>query len=104
SPAHGTFRDAGEHPPGTIGVVEVSGQQDRGVVHSRGDLRFIQFWETQWANRATLPARPFSRYQPEREADCVEFQSALLELLRRIPLTCEAERWVTDHWLYFYEC
>jgi hypothetical protein len=46
----------------------------------------------------------FPRYQLEREADCVEFQSALLELLRRIPLTCEAERWVTDHWLYFYEC
>jgi hypothetical protein len=53
--------------------------------------------------RRCLPVH-FPRYQLEREADCVEFQSALLELLRRIPLTCEAERWVTDHWLYFYEC
>src|SRR6266704_4690681 len=53
--------------------------------------------------RRCLPVH-FPRYQLEREADCVEFQTALLELLRRIPLTCEAERWVTDHWLYFYEC
>jgi hypothetical protein len=53
--------------------------------------------------RRCLPVH-FPRYQLEREADCVEFQSALLELLRRIPLTCDAERWVTDHWLYFYEC
>src|SRR5260221_3172592 len=42
--------------------------------------------------------------QLEREEDCVAFQAALLELLRRVPLTCPAERWVTDHWLYFYEC
>jgi len=40
----------------------------------------------------------------EREEDCIEFQSTLLELLRRVPLECPAERWVTDHWLYFYEC
>jgi len=53
--------------------------------------------------RRCLPVH-FPRYQLEREADCVEFQSALLELVRRIPLTCDAERWVTDHWLYFYEC
>ncbi len=53
--------------------------------------------------RRCLPIH-FPRYQLEREADCVAFQTALLELLRRIPLTCEAERWVTDHWLYFYEC
>jgi len=53
--------------------------------------------------RRCLPVH-FPRYQLEREADCVEFQTALLELLRRVPLTCEAERWVTDHWLYFYEC
>ncbi|HVB25114.1 MAG TPA: AAA family ATPase [Ktedonobacteraceae bacterium] len=53
--------------------------------------------------RRCLPVH-FPRYQLEREVDCVEFQSALLELLRRMPLTCEAERWVTDHWLYFYEC
>jgi hypothetical protein len=53
--------------------------------------------------RRCLPVH-FPRYQLEREADFVEFQTALLELLRRIPLTCEAERWVTDHWLYFYEC
>jgi hypothetical protein len=53
--------------------------------------------------RRCLPIH-FPRYQLEREADCIEFQTALLELLRRVPLTCEAERWVTDHWLYFYEC
>jgi hypothetical protein len=53
--------------------------------------------------RRCLPVH-FPRYQLEREADCVEFQSALLELLRRIPLTCDTERWVTNHWLYFYEC
>jgi AAA domain len=53
--------------------------------------------------RRCLPVH-FPRYQLEREADCLEFQTALLELLRRIPLECSAERWVTDHWLYFYEC
>jgi hypothetical protein len=53
--------------------------------------------------RRCLPVH-FPRYQLEREADCVAFQSALLELLRRVPLECPAERWVTDHWLYFYEC
>ncbi len=53
--------------------------------------------------RRCLPVH-FPRYQLEREEDCVAFQTALLELLRRVPLTCEAERWVTDHWLYFYEC
>ncbi len=53
--------------------------------------------------RRCLPVH-FPRYQLEREADCIEFQTALLELLRRMPLTCDAERWVTDHWLYFYEC
>ena len=53
--------------------------------------------------RRCLPVH-FPRYQLEREADCIAFQTALLELLRRVPLTCDAERWVTDHWLYFYEC
>jgi AAA domain len=53
--------------------------------------------------RRCLPVH-FPRYQLEREADCVAFQAALLELLRRVPLACAAERWVTDHWLYFYEC
>jgi hypothetical protein len=53
--------------------------------------------------RRCLPVH-FPRYQLEREADCVAFQAALLELLRRVPLACPAERWVTDHWLYFYEC
>ncbi len=53
--------------------------------------------------RRCLPVH-FPRYQLEREADCVAFQAALLELLRRVPLDCPAERWVTDHWLYFYEC
>jgi len=53
--------------------------------------------------RRCLPVH-FPRYQLEREEDCVAFQAALLELLRRVPLVCPAERWVTDHWLYFYEC
>ena len=53
--------------------------------------------------RRCLPVH-FPCYQLEREADCVAFQAALLELLRRVPLVCPAERWVTDHWLYFYEC
>lgn len=53
--------------------------------------------------RRCLPIH-FPRYQLEREADCVAFQAALLELLRRMPLDCAAERWVADHWLYFYEC
>lgn len=53
--------------------------------------------------RRCLPVH-FPRYQLEREEDCIEFQSTLLELLRRVPLECPAERWVTDHWLYFYEC
>ena len=53
--------------------------------------------------RRCLPVH-FPRYQLEREADCVAFQAALLELLRRVPLDCAAERWVTDYWLYFYEC
>ena len=53
--------------------------------------------------RRCLPVH-FPRYQLEREEDCVEFQSTLLELLRRVPLECPAERWVADHWLYFYEC
>ncbi len=53
--------------------------------------------------RRCLPVH-FPRYQLEREADCIAFQAALLELLRRVPLECLAERWVTNHWLYFYEC
>ncbi len=53
--------------------------------------------------RRCLPVH-FPRYELEREEDCIEFQSTLLELLRRVPLECSADRWVTDHWLYFYEC
>ena len=53
--------------------------------------------------RRCLPVH-FPRYQLEREVDCIAFQTALLERLRRVPLECAAERWVTDHWLYFYEC
>ena len=41
--------------------------------------------------RRCLPVH-FPRYQLEREADCIEFQTALLELLRRGPLECSAER------------
>jgi len=53
--------------------------------------------------RRCLPVH-FPRYQLEREEDCIEFQSSRSVLLRRVPLECPAERWVTVHWLYFYEC
>ena len=53
--------------------------------------------------RRCLPVH-FPRYQLEREEDCIDSRATLLELLRRVPLECSAERWVTDHWLYFYEC
>jgi AAA domain-containing protein len=53
--------------------------------------------------RRCLPVH-FPRYRLEREEDSPEFQATLLELLRRVPLECPAERWVTEYWLYFYEC
>jgi hypothetical protein len=53
--------------------------------------------------RRCLPVH-FPRYQLQREADCLEFQAALLALLRKVPLPCDAERLVSSYWLYFYEC
>ncbi len=41
--------------------------------------------------RRCLPVH-FPRYQLEREEDCIEFQGTLLELLRRVPLECSADR------------
>src|SRR5260370_7579179 len=52
--------------------------------------------------RRCLPVH-FPRYQLEREVDCIAFQTALLELLRRLPLEWAGERRVTAHWLYFYQ-
>lgn len=53
--------------------------------------------------RRCLPIH-FPRYQLQREEDCIEFQAALLALLHKVPLRCDAETFVTSHWLYFYEC
>lgn len=52
--------------------------------------------------RRCLPIH-FPRYQLQREEDCIEFQAALLALLQKVPLTCDAETFVRYHWLYFYE-
>jgi hypothetical protein len=53
--------------------------------------------------RRCLPVH-FPRYQLQREEDCIEFQAALLALLHKVPLRCDAATFVTSHWLYFYEC
>jgi hypothetical protein len=45
----------------------------------------------------------FSRYRLEREADCLEFQSALVSLLEKVPLRCDVETLVGSYWVYFYE-
>jgi hypothetical protein len=45
----------------------------------------------------------FSRYRLEREADCLEFQSALVSLLEHVPLHCDVETLVGSYWVYFYE-
>ena len=45
----------------------------------------------------------FSRYRLEREADCLEFQSALVSLLEQVPLRCDVETLVGSYWVYFYE-
>jgi len=52
--------------------------------------------------RRCLPVH-FSRYRLEREADCLEFQSALVSLLEQVPLRCDVERLVGSYWVYFYE-
>jgi len=54
------------------------------------------------AARRGLPIH-FPRYQLQREADCTEFQAALLALLKEVPLLTDAETLVVEHWLYFYE-
>ena len=46
----------------------------------------------------------FPRYQLQREEDCIEFQAALLTLLKKVPLHCDATTFVKSYWLYFYEC
>jgi len=53
--------------------------------------------------RRCLPVH-FPRYQLQRPEDCLEFQAALLTLLRKVPLPCEADTLVGSYWLYFYEC
>jgi hypothetical protein len=52
--------------------------------------------------RRCLPVH-FSRYRLEREADCLEFQSALVSLLEQVPLRCDVETLVGSYWVYFYE-
>ncbi len=52
--------------------------------------------------RRCLPVH-FSRYRLEREADCLEFQSALVSLLEKVPLRCDVETLVGSYWVYFYE-
>jgi hypothetical protein len=52
--------------------------------------------------RRCLPVH-FSRYRLEREADCLEFQSALVSLLEHVPLHCDVETFVGSYWVYFYE-
>jgi hypothetical protein len=52
--------------------------------------------------RRCLPVH-FSRYRLEREADCLEFQSALVSLLEQVPLRCDVEMLVGSYWVYFYE-
>lgn len=53
--------------------------------------------------RRCLPVH-FPRYQLQRPEDCLEFQAALVALLRKVPLPCEADTFVSSYWLYFYEC
>jgi transcriptional regulator with XRE-family HTH domain len=52
--------------------------------------------------RRCLPVH-FSRYLLQREADCLEFQSALVSLLEHVPLRCDVETLVRSYWVYFYE-
>ncbi len=52
--------------------------------------------------RRCLPVH-FSRYRLEREADCLEFQSALVSLLEQVPLRCDVKTLVESYWVYFYE-
>jgi hypothetical protein len=52
--------------------------------------------------RRCLPVH-FSRYLLQREADCLEFQSALVSLLEQVPLRCDVETLVGSYWVYFYE-
>ncbi len=52
--------------------------------------------------RRCLPVH-FSRYLLQREADCLEFQSALVSLLEQVPLRCDVETFVGSYWVYFYE-
>jgi Cdc6-like AAA superfamily ATPase len=52
--------------------------------------------------RRCLPVH-FSRYRLEREADCLEFQSALVSLLEQVPLRCDVETLIGSYWVYFYE-
>jgi hypothetical protein len=54
-------------------------------------------------SRRCLPVH-FPRYQLQREEDCIEFQAALLALLQKVPLNCDAETFTREYWLYFYEC
>lgn len=43
------------------------------------------------------------RYQLQRQEDCLEFQTTLFTLLKKIPLKVDAEALVKYRWTYFYE-
>jgi energy-coupling factor transporter ATP-binding protein EcfA2 len=53
-------------------------------------------------SRRCLPVH-FQRYLLQRGEDCIEFQAALLALLRKVPLHCDVETLVGSYWVYFYE-
>ena len=53
-------------------------------------------------SRRCLPIH-FPRYLLQREADCLEFQSALVSLLEKVPLRCDVTTLVGSYWVYFYE-
>src|SRR5260370_39595565 len=48
--------------------------------------------------RRCLPVH-FPRYLLQREEDCLEFQAALLTLLRKVPLHCDVETLVGSYWV-----
>ena len=51
-------------------------------------------------SRRCLPVH-FPRYQLQREEDCIEFQAALLALLHKVPLHCDANTLVASYLAVF---
>jgi hypothetical protein len=85
-------------------MAQVHEEYHTGVAYFSRDLRFVQFGHLNGQlSRRCLPVH-FPRYQLRREEDCIEFQAALLALLHKVPLNCDADTLVGSYWLYFYEC